>query len=298
MATLTIDKIEYSNIDRTTAKLTGKMTCSFQKEFDGAIQEYWESDLSITSPAGASVVTKKGNITTSGSQRTYFFTATISGLTAGSEQTITLKTWYEKWVYEKSSTTYYYFYYKNDNGDWKEYESTRKATAVDAYLSRQAKGYTMDPDEDSSYVESGYDRTYGEYYYLYTWEEDTSDWFYDDDLPVSKSTTVYTRPNAFYFGDGATVVAGTKWDVSKGIQTILPNIYNFNTEATKWKKWKNQTDSVTECSAFSKGNLSETMLTNAYAYLGDISSYKKGDRVSATMFSNLEDLINGVKKER
>ena len=291
MATLTINSVTYSSVDRTTATLTGKMTCLFQNESNGATREYWLSDLSITSPSGASITTKNGTMTTNGSYRTYPFTVTVSGLKAGTEQKITLTADYEVWKYKKSSATHYWFNYNSNGGTLKEYDVTKKATAGERYLSLQNKGYTMYPDKNSDYDVRGYDSSYKDYYYLWTYSEDTSDWVESSYPTATASKTIYTRPNAFYFGNGKTVPSGTKWDVSKGIQTILINIYNFNTEATKWKKWKNQS-TQTACSAFSKGTLSKTMLNNAYAYLGSSTKYDTGNKVSAAMFSGLEEIMN------
>lgn len=296
MATLTIDSVKSSSIDRTTATLTGKMTCLYQSEFNGATREYWLSDLSITAPAGASITATTGTMTTSGSYRIYPFTATISGLKAGEKQEITLKTDYEVWNYVKSSITHYWFNYKYNDGALLKYETTVKTSAIAAYLSLQDNGYTMYPNKDSTgndkYNIFGYNSDYDAYYYLWTYSEDTSGWV-DSDYPTAKaSKPIYTKPNAFYFGDGKTVPSGTKWEVSKGIQTILTNIYNFNTEATKWKTWKEQSVPTTACSAFSKGTLSKDMINNAYSYLGSSTSYKTGAKVSAAMFSGLEEIIN------
>lgn len=295
MATLTIDSITYSNVDRTTATLTGKMTCLFQSEFNGATREYWLSDLSITSPAGASVTTTNGTMTTSGSYRIYPFTAKITGLTAGSEQKITLAADYEIWKYVKDSITHYWFNYNYNGGTLLEYDGTIKTDVGERYLRLQNNGYTMYPNKDSTgssiYDTYGYNSTYEAYYYLWTYTEDASAWVDSSYPTATASKTVYTKPNAFYFGNGKTVSSGTKWAVSEGIQTILINIYNFNTEATKWKKWKNQLIQ-TACSAFSKGTLSATMLNNAYSYLGSSTRYSPGDKVSAAMFSGLENIMN------
>lgn len=88
-------------------------------------------------------------------------------------------------------------------------------------------------------------------------------------------------------------LSGKTWKVNEGIQTLLTNIYNFNKAASSWKNWKNQT-AQTECSAFSKGDLTAAMLNNAYTYLGKTTTYKTGDIVSAKMFAGLEDVINGT----
>lgn len=106
----------------------------------------------------------------------------------------------------------------------------------------------------------------------------------------SNPNTIYTKPEEFKFATD--MGTDTKWEVSKGIQTILPNIYTFNNVATKWLNWYNQLES-TPCTVFQKGKLSATMLNNAYSYLQVTKSYQPGDKVAQSMFTGLENILNG-----
>lgn len=106
----------------------------------------------------------------------------------------------------------------------------------------------------------------------------------------SNPNTIYTKPEEFKFATD--MGTDTKWEVSKGIQTILPNIYTFNNVATKWLNWYNQLES-TPCTVFQKGKLSAAMLNSAYSYLQVTKSYQPGDKVAQSMFTGLENILNG-----
>lgn len=135
----------------------------------------------------------------------------------------------------------------------------------------------------------------------YKYKTDTSDKKSDS---TTDSIVIYTKPNNFYFNfKGPLDKAGTiSWNISEGIQTVLPGLYNstkkespFNIEATKWKKWKKQTGKgIQDCVAFSAGDLSAEMVNNAYKYLGASNEaiYKPGDAVSKQIFLGLEQIMN------
>lgn len=113
----------------------------------------------------------------------------------------------------------------------------------------------------------------------------------ENSINSTNSKIIYTKPEEFKFATD--MGTDTKWEVSKGIQTILPNIYTFNTVATQWLNWHKQSEN-TACTVFQKGTtLSAAMLNNAYKYLQKITDYKPGDKVAQSMFTGLENILNG-----
>jgi hypothetical protein len=70
------------------------------------------------------------------------------------------------------------------------------------------------------------------------------------------------------------------------------NWKGFNEAATKWKRWKENDTNYTACTAFSAGPLSADMINSAYNYLGTVTNYKRGNPVTAAIFSGLESILN------
>lgn len=269
MATLTLSA---TSVSQDSAKITG----SYSRDNDEK-----KDSFSLVSPSTAKfkIITDSSNI----------FTATITDLTPGEKEEIEISFNYKK-LEEVGSE--YYFYYTNEQGDEGEERGTLYEMRL-SYKNYESDGYILFPDnpDDADYAKSG----------VYLYKDTISDY-------VPHSTTdsivIYTKPNDFYFNlKGSLNNAGTiGWNVSEGIQTVLPGLYDsinkkspFNIEATKWKKWKEQKeDDIQACSAFSTGDLSAEMVNNAYKYLGasDKAIYKSGDFVSKQIFLGLEQIMN------
>lgn len=256
-----IGNVTYKNITQTTAQFTAHVF-----DIDNSSTKTYYQSASLSSPSGASLSAGKSGNHNSG----YTVNCTVSGLKPGQQVTIIVIFHFNRKKYVLK-TVFRYRYKPKTSSNWRDsgaYSTRREA--VDAMNS-------LDPE---IYDTGG------------TFAEDASYW--DDDSPIteSASVTVYTRPNNFYFGKNGSVASGTQWEVSKGIQTILPNIYNFNTAVGKWKNWRDQSGGHSYSIFTSGSKLSASMLSNAYSILGGSSTYKTGDKVSAAMFSGIENLFN------
>lgn len=290
MAIITLDAPSYSDVKSTTATIQTTITLRNELERPGSIRETLKSvSLYFTSDG------------TSASFNSSTYILSVNGLTAGTSNQICCQLTCSREQYQESTTTIYWFLYdipeyqgepryriQNENLTWvkKQYENYKKL-AYELYPSIEHLGSAekvvwQDANNDICCV--------------YVTRISSSAWVtIDDSTTISNLISVYTKPSElpFYFnGDKAPYGSGTKWKVSDGIISILPNIKNFNSVATKWKRWQNQSNEMT-CSAFgSSGKLSAAMLNSAYAYLGINKKYQPGDKVAAAMFKGLENKLN------
>lgn len=213
-----------------------------------------ELELSLASPSKA-VLTKIDLDTAS-------FAATVQGLTGGQKYEI------------KLTLTYSYEYIKSCSFQYK--------------LNAESPIQTF-TDTDPDYVQEMRDLVIqlgGQASPITTIKDEG-----EKSINSTNSKIIYTKPEEFKFATD--MGTDTKWEVSKGIQTILPNIYTFNTVATQWLNWNKQSEN-TACTVFQKGTtLSAAMLNNAYKYLQKTTNYQPGDKVAQSMFTGLEDLLNG-----
>lgn len=256
-----IGNVTYKQITQTTAQFT-----AYVSDIDNSSTKTYYQSASLSSPSGASLSAGKSGSHSSG----YTINCTVSGLKPGQQVTIVIIFHFNREKYVPK-TVFRYLYKLKTSSNWRTsgaYSTRREA--VDAMNS-------LDPEV---YDTGG------------TFTEDASYWTDDGSTTESASVTVYTRPNNFYFGKNGSVASGTQWEVSKGIQTILPNIYSFNTELGKWKNWREQSGGHSYSVFASGSKLSASMLSNAYSILGGSSAYKTGDKVSAVMFSGIENLFN------
>lgn len=204
---------------------------------------------------------------------TYVLKVNFSNLASGSKVLLGVKCTYTI----ETEVDGYCFSYGNNY-----YESESRRTAAEDYIYYKNKGYEMDPTEEDYDVRVSVD---GEYAYLY----ETS-WIEEDDDSVEYEDYFYTRPALFYFKGSNTLASGNKYPVNN-IQELLINIYNFDNVAMAWKRWQNQ-GSANTCNAFYEGNLSADMMNTAHNYLGTGKSYNPGDKISAEMFTTLENKLN------
>lgn len=222
-------------------------------------------------------------------------TATVKDLLAGTSNfpsiTVSFKTWAETVTVEG--------YKFKKNGVWLgTYGNINNAAK--AYIDAVKDEATVEPTSGGTGIKT---YTYeGQTCYFY--EVTSSSWGYQDSGSSTKTFTCYTHPENFYFSKNnysdPENISG--WNTKAGLQTLLENIYNFNTVAYQWKKWYNwniPTDEdlpvISACSGFTKGQLTAQMLNDAYGYLGITTNYKKGDKVAASMFRGLEAKINSSK---
>lgn len=291
MPTITLNKPTYDKINNSQANFTINVTLLRQPEGqNGAIEEafYDNGGLVLLSPIGSGLI--HGTpvfINNNNYFYNYSIDCTINNMLPGQVQNVQLQLSVRQRQYQLQETTTYYFYYMPPGGSsWATVEDTNLQNVANIYVNLSNNGYSVLPTQSAFDVIS-----YGGAY-LYFSTNSVGNWYdLDDKTVISNSITLYTKTDKFYFGNGQSISAGTKWNVQEGIQTIMPNIYNFNDQATAWKRWKNQS-AVTACSAFQAGKLSAAMLNNAYAYLGQSSTYKSKDRISAAMFSGLEKILN------
>lgn len=256
-----IGSITYEQVTQTTARFT-----AYVQDIDNdSVKTYYQS-ASLSSPGGASLSAGRSGSHEDG----YTISCTVSELNPGEQVSISITFTFRKRKYVPE-TMYSFSYKLKTSSSWSH---------SGLYSSESAASSAMNSLDSELYDKGG------------VYSVDTSYWTDDNDVTESASVTVYTRPKYFYFGANGSVAKGTKWEVNKGIQTILPNIYSFNTEAGKWKNWREQSGGHSYSVFTSGSKLSASMLSNAYSILGGTSTYKAGDYVSAGMFSGIESLFN------
>ena len=290
MATLIFDSLSSQNITTTAAGFTGKLTFIYQSAGNNNIRETLKS-ISLSSSVGTlSTPTKEGS-----------FRWVVSGLPAGQTSSIRFQVIYSRQQYQITDQTIYFFYYRERGSTSSPllFESTDLLQAVDTYYDlKTIYNCELWPDQsmyDNDEIIEPYKiyTYYGEKIYLYYKTATIGGWVsLSDGILNSDTYTVYTRPNAFYFNNTGPCTK-TTWEVSKGITSVLPGLKNFNTVASQWKRWKNQS-TVVDCTAIGgSGNLSATMLNNAYGYLGRTTNYQTGNKIVLSMFTGLENILNG-----
>ena len=126
------------------------------------------------------------------------------------------------------------------------------------------------------------------------WESDSSEDSFD----------FYPSVNSFSFNNCA---SGNKWDISKGLTSLIDNLYLFTPYATQWKNWKygnpdnsNELKSQGTCPQWVRGKLSASNLNDIHTYMGTGKSYSAGykpeNRVKAEMFTLLAEKIGSEIK--
>lgn len=107
------------------------------------------------------------------------------------------------------------------------------------------------------------------------------------------SFTFYPHPKSFTFID---CFPKNKWQVDKGINSLITNIENFSPYATQWKSWKSQ-EPAASCPLFfpagSGSRLTAVRLNAVYNYVFGTQPWSTGDEISAKMFNDLANEING-----
>lgn len=228
---------------------------------------------------GVTVSSGNNSIRASYNSSTGVYNFSISGLTAGSAQTIIATVFYD--VYTTSYDTVYFFYH---NGVLAE--GTSLSRMASRYIEYEDRGQTMEPTKADNY-----DASYGAAY------------FYTRQKPVTNKTgsgsnsahkTCYTKPATFTFAGTTVPIENRKWLVSSGIQSLITNIYSFNTEVKKRNNWIAQSSNGASCNAFQKGNLSASMFSTAYSAVGSKFNYKTGDIITAKMFTDLAAAFNAT----
>lgn len=282
MASLSLKAL---SVGRNTAQLqvTLKLT------YNSSTREEFFADQ-ILGPSG---VSREENLidykeTTSGGTTTCTYKINLFGLTPGATQTFKYGCTYSVEEYEETVDAYWFWGKAPDSDNWIIHRSESKSSIGQRYLEYKDEGYELEPTSSDDY-----DTTYrynGQTAYLY--EEISEGWEDYGWEEEEASITLYMRPAWYTFKTSGSPNAGDGWYIDQGIQTLLNNIYNFNSTATAWKKWKNQSSNVTSCSAFSKGNLSAEMINDANAYLGVTTNFKSGDTIRAQIFKDIEGRLN------
>ena len=267
MASITINLPGYKSITSSTLSGgSGSVTPSVTSTREERI-----TSVTVSSGSNSSTASYNSN--------TGRYSFSISGLKAGSAQTITVTAHYN--IYTTSRYTVYYFY---ANGNL--IEGTNLSNMASTYINYEDRGYTMDPTKADNYTASSGAA------YFYTRQESSTNYTGSGSDSVSK--TCYTKPATFTFAGTTAAIEDRKWLVSSGIQSLITNIYSFNTEVKKRNNWLAQSSNGASCSAFQKGNLSASMLSTAYSAVGRTSPYKTGDTVTAKMFTDLAAAFNAT----
>lgn len=266
MASINLTAPSSSRVFKTYGSCLGNYTLSYGPKVRGEIRQYYNGiTIRVSDGSGSASVNDSSN--NGGS-----FTVNFSNAPAGSAITITATL---KYTSEECVINYSTEYYFTHNG--KTYTSSSRSDCVEARAEFIAAG------EECSSIESRQ-------------VADGLKWVKGPSGSVSSSAiTIYTRPNNFYFNGSSSTVAGLQWRVDSGIQSLLTNIYNFDSVAVAWKKWKDQTGSPGSCSTFVKNNnISASMFETAYNYLGKSvpSGCSSGQILKASFFSGLESALN------
>lgn len=300
MASITLKS--YSNCTDTGCVILAEV----KRDYDADVKDEWKS-LSILTPEGASITHTDFP---SGKNTSGDVSISVSDLDTGLEYSIKIQLVVKSYRWGQIDTNYIpwskTYYYIIVNGDREKYNSVEKACA--AWVEAKNNGFTVQPfesEDDSNIVGNK-----GGYCYEVTETGTTPEpvygWLYLQDTKVDNSITVFTHPKVFYFDSKGKYNAGSQWDISKGINSLLTNFYYFDIAATCWKRWYNKEKS-TAATIFTKlngdgsrsnlvGNLTATQLNNAYNYLGSDKKYESGDIISAAMFKGLEEIINSYPK--
>lgn len=213
---------------------------------------------------------------------TYTIEITLTKLSPGESIDVGIECWY----YHREPSAWGF------TADDIEYSYPSKSRAGRQYLKYVEAGADVYP-RNSAQADSIWESSSGEKAYLevFEWDYEAEGW-----ESIEQTELIYTHPGAFYFkgtdsnGNGIVINQGDKYPINN-IQELLINIYDFDTIATAWKRWKNQSNS-SACNAFYEGNLSADMMNTAHNYLGTGKSYNPGDKISAEMFTTLENKLN------
>ena len=291
MATLTFNNLSFQNITTTEAGFTGRLLFTYQSAGENNIRETLKSISLISSVGTLSTPIEEGS-----------FRWVVSKLPAGSKSSIKFQVTYSRQQYQTATQTIYFFYYREPDAASSTpdlFEFTDRLEAAEQYYLLKTNDYELWPNksmyDNDEIIEPYVTPTYnGEKTYIYYRTENKSGWVsLTDGVLQSDTYTLYTRPNAFYFNNTGPCTK-TTWEVSKGITSVLPGLKNFNTVASQWRRWKDQSTFAGTCTAIGgSGNLSATMLNNAYGYLGRATNYQTGDKIVLSMFTGLENILNG-----
>lgn len=275
MASLTFSSVNYADVDRTSVRIIAKLTMID----DGETYEEWRA-ISDLFPEGATIDYTYDTDYYS-DETIYTIDMTIKGLSPGTTYS---KVGIECWYTVETLDTWYEYWFEADGT---EHWFTSRSNAASKYNELADEGADMWPTkEDYDNDEDGVIRYNG----AYLVREEQEEWSDAENEYIDRTIPVYTRPSAFYFKGSNTLASGDKYPVNN-IQELLKNIYNFDNVAMAWKRWRNQ-GSASTCNAFYEGNLSADMMNTAHNYLGTGKSYNSGDKISAEMFTTLENKLN------
>lgn len=189
---------------------------------------------------------------------------------------------YKKYTWEDTSG---YVFYRSGS-----YESTTPKYGTEYY-----EDYMYTYSSVVSSITENEDGTtttnYTVSYNIYVWST-SGYWAYDGLYTTSETwKRFYPAPNIFSFNGCA---QGAKWLLKSGINSLITNIEDFYGVAQQWKSWSLQRSITSACPSFFNSNneLYADGLNNVYKYVGSTASYKKGDKVAASMFNSLATIIN------
>lgn len=161
--------------------------------------------------------------------------------------------------------------------------------AIDSIYEQNASTKVIIKKEISKTVVNDRETKYEYQVEKYTWKSKriTKTTLYDN-----KTDYYYPHPASFSFTN---CVAGNKWRIDEGINSLITNINSFQGYAKQRMAWKGQaTAELDDCpSLFNSDNrISAVQLNAVYKYLGKTTSYQSGEKLSAAMLTGIADLIN------
>lgn len=228
-----------------------------RREYTGTWKFSIDSNISVSSPCSYSRITPGTNLTKKTLQGQYTYT-------------------YQTGVYDWIRVDFYgqYYSFTHGIGDIIYQDANQRHIVI---------GFNSNPviDENQNVL----------YYHDIAIENRGINWNLEQTaILTTESLSFYPRPISFTFTNCS---SGKTWDTSKGINSLIINITDFQKYAQQWKAWKYQTSSGT-CSSFfdSNNRLAASNLKSVYTYVGSSITCKTGDKISAKMFNDLANIIN------